>query len=254
MRKLLLPLALMLTVATAGEQFAMSDADKKMYEEMQENNPADIFVDAGSEELEDNLGGEEALQNFLNVSEKELPKYIAGFPRYITKLDNVVGIDQVLQAMQVEQGKKRTSLNEEPITIMSAYVKSLANDELVNIDINENKEMKASYDLGKIIYEKVRGKRGLSCKSCHSKAVKGLSLRTQTLPRFGEAGTGATWPAYRMTKSKMRTIQQRFQGCMEDSIHTVLPLGSKEMVALEVYITNESKNEKKIIAIPGLKR
>ncbi len=34
MKRVILPIALLVTLATAGEQFAMSDADRAMYKEM----------------------------------------------------------------------------------------------------------------------------------------------------------------------------------------------------------------------------
>jgi len=254
MKRVILPLALLVTFATAGEQFAMSDADRAMYKEMLENNPADIYVEEGGELLEEKLGGEEALAKFLGISEKELPKYIAGFPRYIKKLGNVVGVDQVLQAMQVEQGKEKTKLKDGKMFSMLAYVKSLANDEQFTIDINADEHIKASYDLGKKTFETARGGRGLSCLSCHSKDIVGMVLRTQPLPDLGEAGAGATWPAYRMTKSSLRTLQRRFQGCMKNALLKVIPIGSKEMVGLEVYVSTLAQEHKQPIAIPGLKR
>jgi len=241
-------------VATAGEQFAMSDADRAMYKEMLENNPADIFVEEGGEILEEALGGEEALAKFLGVSQKELPKYIAGFPRYIKKMGNVVGVDQVLQAMEAEQGKKKTKLKSEKMFSMLAYVKSLANEEQFTIDITADKHIKASYALGEKTFKTARGGRGLSCLSCHSADIVGQVLRTQPLPDLGKAGAGATWPAYRMTKSSLRTLQRRFQGCMKNALLKVIPIGSKEMVGMEVYVSTLAQKEKQAIAIPGLKR
>ncbi len=253
MKKLLLPVALVLTLASAGEQFAMSDADRAMYKEMLENNPADIFVEEGGEILEEELGGEEALAKFLGVSEKELPKEIATFPKYVPKLGNVVGLDQVMQAMQVSQGKEKTPLKSEKMFSLLAYVKSLANGLVPQIDMNEP-HVKASYDLGKKLFMTKRGGRGLSCYSCHSPDVVGMVLRTQPLPDLGKVGSGSTWPAYRMTKSSLRTLQRRFQGCMKNALLKVIPIGSKEMVAHEVYITRLAEENKQAIAIPGLKR
>ena len=66
-----------------------------MYAEMLEANPAEIMVEEGGEKLEELCGGSEGLAKFLGVSEEALPAYIAGFPRYIEKLDRVVGLDQV---------------------------------------------------------------------------------------------------------------------------------------------------------------
>ena len=257
MKKLILSLAFLSTMAmlqlNAGEQFAMSDADRAMYKEMLENNPADIFVEEGGEILEEALGGEEALAKFLGVSEKELPKYIAGFPRYVKKLGNVVGLDQVMQAMQVEQGKKKTKLKSGKMFSMMAYVKSLANDEAINIDLSEPHE-KAAYELGKTTYMTARGGRGLACNSCHSADIVGQVLRTQPLPDLGEVAVAGTWPAYRMTKSSLRTPQRRFQGCMKNALLKVIPIGSKEMIALEVYVATLAQDKNKKISIPGLKR
>jgi len=41
---------------------------------------------------------------------------------------------------------------------------------------------------------------------------------------------------------------------MKNALLKVIPIGSKEMVALEVYISTLAQKEKQPIAIPGLKR
>ncbi len=251
--KTALTLALLASLSYGSEQFAMSDADRAMYAEMQENNPADIMV-ANGEELLEYMGGDAGLAKFLGVSEDELPTYIAGFPRYVDKIGLVVGLDQVIQAMMAEAGHKPLKLKSGNMFDIVAYVKSIANGEKINIDVNANPQMKEMYALGEEVFMTKRGGRGLSCNSCHSKEVVGLVLRTQKLPDLGTNGAkaAATWPAYRMTKSSLRTLQRRFQGCMKNALLKVLPLGSKQMVALEVYLTEKAKGSE--IAIPGLKR
>ncbi len=251
--KIVLSIALFSSLSFSNEQFAMSDADRAMYAEMSENNPADIMV-ADGEELLDYMGGDEGLAKYLGVTEDELPAYIAGFPRYIKKFDMVVGLDQVIQAMMHDTGKKPFKLKSGNMFSLLAYVKSIANGEKINIDVNANAQMKAAYTLGKKTFMTKRGGRGLGCISCHSSDVVGSVLRTQPLPDLGAKGvaSAATWPAYRMTKSSLRTLQRRFQGCMKNALIKVIPLGSPEMVALEVYLTAEAKGSK--IAIPGLKR
>ncbi len=246
-------LAMTASLALASEQFSMSAADKELYQEMLENNPADIFVEEGSE-LFDELVTEEAMAKFLGVKVDDLPKTIATFPRYIPQVGEVLGLDQVMQAVMYLNGHKPFKLKSGKMFSMLAYAKSLANDLPVAIDVNANEKMKESYELGTKMFMTKRGKRGLSCNSCHSKEVVGLLLRTQKLPDLGEVDAGGTWPAYRMTKSSLRTLQRRFQGCMKNALLAVIPIGSKEMVALEVYVTNLAKEKGKKIAIPGLKR
>jgi len=250
--KIALSLALLSSLSFGGEQFAMSDSDRAMYTEMLENNPADIMIESGSELLEEKCGGDEGLAKFLNVSEDELPAYIAGFPRYLPDFKQVVGIDQVLQGLMSKNGHKPFKLKSADMFDMSAYVKSIANDEPINIDVNANSHMKAAQALGEKTFNQKRGGRGLSCLSCHSPDVIGGILRTQPLPDLGKQNTGGTWPAYRMTKSSLRTLQRRFQGCMNNALLKVIPIGSPEMVALEVFVTNKAKGTP--IAVPGLKR
>ncbi|UFS63279.1 sulfur oxidation c-type cytochrome SoxA [Sulfurimonas sp. HSL-3221] len=242
------------TLAMGGEQFAMSDADRALYAELLENNPAEMDVEWGGELVDENCGGDAGLAKFLGVSEAKLPAYIAGFPRYIKQFDAVLGIDQVMQALMAENGHKPFKLSSKEMFAMLAYAKSLANEEAVAIDVNANPQMKAAYKLGEEVFMTARGGRGLSCNSCHSADIVGSVLRTQPLPDLGEAGAGATWPAYRMTKSSLRTLQRRFQGCMKNALLAVLPIGSDEMVGLEVYVTTLAKAKNKTIAIPGLKR
>ncbi len=230
----------------------MSDSDRAMYAEMLENNPADIMIASGEEALEEFCGGDAGLAKFLEVSEDDLPVYIAGFPRYIDKLGMVVGLDQVLQALMAQNGHTPFKLKSKDMFAMSAYAKSIANEEKINIDVEANKHMKEAYAFGEEVFTTKRGGRGLSCMSCHSPDVIGGILRTQPLPDLGESASGGTWPAYRMTKSSLRTLPRRFQGCMNNALLAVIPLGSKEMVALEVYVTQQAKGKE--IAIPGLKR
>ena len=252
MRKTLTLLTAAAVLAFGGEQFAMSDADRAMYEEMLEANPAEIDVEEGGTMLEEQCGGDAGLAAFLGVSEEELPATIAGFPRYIEKFGRVVGLDQVLQGVMAEKGHTPFTLKSKEMFAMSAYAKSIANEEKITIDIEANEAMKKAYALGKEVFETKRGGRGLACVSCHNPGVVGGILRTQPLPDLAKANAGGTWPAYRMTKSSLRTLQRRFQGCMNNALLAVIPLGSEEMVALEVYVTNEAKGNK--IAIPGLKR
>jgi len=253
MKKIVLVATLSLSIMMGAEstQFTMSEADKAMYEEMLENNPADIFIADGEEVFEDRIG-EEALAKFLGTTVKDLPTYIAGFPRYVKKMDMVAGLGQVMQAVMIEKGEKPFKLKSSDTFSLLGYVKSLANDEKINIDIEADEHIKAAYALGKTTYNEPRGGRGLACLSCHSKATVGLMLRTQVLPNLGNVKAAATWPAYRMTKSSLRSLQRRFQGCMNNALQAVIPIGSKEMVALEVYVTNMAKDKE--IAIPGLKR
>ena len=240
-------------LAADDEQQSMTDADKAMYQEMLENNPAEIFVEEGVEGLEELVGGQEGLAKFLGVKEDDLAKTIATFPRYVKQVDMVIGLDQLIEAAAAAHGKKAPKIGSPEMTSLSAGLKSLANGEKINLDLAD-KHTKEYLALGSKVFHTRRGKRGLSCFNCHSEVTIGQRLRMQILPNLGapETKAAATWPAYRMTKSKMVTLQNRFRGCMNNSLQAKLPEGSKEMVALEMYVTSLAQGHE--IAIPGLKR
>ncbi|MFA6144967.1 MAG: sulfur oxidation c-type cytochrome SoxA [Sulfurimonas sp.] len=237
----------------AEEKMSMSDADKAMYAEMLENNPADMDVAEGKE-LFTALTSQGAYAQMLGVKEKDLPSYIAGFPRLVKSAGKVVTLSQTLQMAAAESGKAVPKLESKEMLQMTAYLKSLANDQKTNIDVKANKQMIEMMKLGQEVFEARRGGRGLSCNSCHSPDVIGQRLRMQPLPDLGSKvnASSGTWPAYRMTKSETTLLDKRFQQCMDNALLAKIPLGSREMVALEVYITNKTKGNE--IHIPGLKR
>lgn len=239
----------------SAKSFTMSQADLDMYfKEALENNPGEIELDEGSEQFEEKIG-EAKLAKYLGVSENDLPTFIAGFPRYVKKAGIVLTIDQLAQAVLKANGKKVPKLKK--LAKMGLYIKSIANDEKVNIDIDANDQMKAMYALGKTMYTERRGNRGMSCWGCHTSAdAVGLRLRTQVMvdisSKKGARSSAATWPAYRMAKAKVITVASRLQQCQKSSGQGVLPQGSREMVALEVYVTSLSNGA--TMAVPGLKR
>lgn len=237
----------------ADEKLSMSEADKQMYQELLENNPAEMDVAEG-EQLFGKLISLDKYAKMLGTSEDKLPKFLAGFPRYIDSAGRVVTIAQTIQMAAAYNDKPVSKLESNEMIKMSAYVKSLANDQATNIDVNANEHMKKMYALGDKVFHERRGGRGLSCNNCHSNEVVGTRLRMQELPDLGAKQTAAagTWPAYRMTQSKLITLDKRMQQCMNNALLATIPLGSEEMVALEVYVTNKTKGN--TISVPSVKR
>jgi L-cysteine S-thiosulfotransferase len=257
MRKLSITAALvclaLLGSANAEEKLSMSDADKKMYAELLESNPAEMDVAEG-EQLFGELVGTAGYAKMLGVKEKDLPSYLAGFPRYVESTKKVVTIAQTIQMAAAANSKPVPKLESKEMVKMSAYVKSIANGQKTSIDVKANKHMKEMMTLGAQVFEERRGGRGLSCNNCHSADIVGQRLRMQELPDLGAKTTAAagTWPAYRMTQSQMVTLDKRMQQCMKNALLAEIPLGSREIVALEVYVTNKTKGNP--ISIPSVKR
>lgn len=237
----------------AEEKLSMSEADKKMYAELLESNPAEMEVSEG-EQLFGELVGTANYAKMLGVKEKDLPKYIASFPRYVESAKKVVTLAQTIQMAAAANEKPVPKLESKEMVKMSAYVKSIANGQKTSIDVKANKHMVEMMKLGQQVFEERRGGRGLSCNNCHSMDIVGQRLRMQPLPDLGAKETAAagTWPAYRMTQSQMVTLDKRMQQCMKNALLAEIPLGSREIVALEVYVTNKTKGNP--ISVPSVKR
>lgn len=252
-RVILAPVAslLLFSGAFANDSLSMSEADKALYSA--DENPGDLFIAKGEEIFKATFGSPAELAKWLGIEPKKLPAEIATYPKYMAKVGKVIGLDQMLQLAMHEKGKTPFKLASNEMTWIVSYVKSLANDLPMNVDIKEPNAAKA-WKLGETVYMTRRGQRGLSCYSCHSEKTVNMRLRMQILPDLAakDVRAGSTWPAYRMTKSAMTTLQKRFQGCMENSSMAKLPLGSDEMVGLELYVNSLSNGHP--IAIPGLKR
>lgn len=246
-------ICLTLLGANAEEKLSMSDGDKAMYAELVENNPAEMEIAEG-EQLFSDLIGMAGYAKMLGVKEKDLPKTIAGFPRYIESAKKVVTLSQSIQMAAAEVGKPVPALKSKEMVKMTGYVKSIANGQKTSIDVKANKHMAEMFKLGQQVFEERRGGRGLSCNNCHSADIVGSRLRMQPLPDLGAKETAAagTWPAYRMTQSQMVTLDKRMQQCMKNALLAEIPLGSREIVALEVYVTNKTKGN--TIIIPSVKR
>lgn len=249
----LLVCAALVGIANGEEKLSMSDADKKMYAELVENNPAEMDGAEG-EQLFGELIGVDGYAKMLGVKTADLPKYLSGFPRYVDAAGKVVTISQTIQMAAASAGKPVPKLNSNEMLKMTLYMKALANGHKTSIDVKANKQMKEMYALGQQVFEDRRGGRGLSCYSCHSPDIVGQRLRMQNLPDLGASVTAAagTWPAYRMTKSETTALDKRFQQCMDNALLAKIPLGSREMVALEVYVTEKTKGNP--IQVPGVKR
>jgi L-cysteine S-thiosulfotransferase len=240
-----------MTAAFAADNLSMSDADKQLYSS--DENPGDLYVEKGETLFKKTFGSTKVLADFLGVQPQDLAAEIASYPKFLPKVGDVVALDGMLQQAMHEKGLVPLKMTSEDMVQMMSYVKSIANGKKVTVD-TKSEHAAAYYKLGEETYNTRRGLRGLSCNSCHSQGVLGMRLRMQILPNLGAADikSGATWPAYRMTKSELTTMQKRFQGCMNNSSQAVLPIGSKEMVALELYVTSLANGME--MAIPGLKR
>lgn len=237
---------------------AISEEDLKLYQSG--INPGEVFAQEVGGALFNKPMGTSNKSCASCHSEEKLKKVVGTYPKYEPKVNAVISLQQRIQMCQkLNQGvDKPFELKSTENTALLTYLKYIANGEKINVDTSSNPVVKEYYNYGKYVFELKRGKRDLACATCHENAA-GMVLRMQKLLPNGHEyngvkGTTAAkhWPGYRMTQSRVVTIEQRFQQCMSQAGMKILPLGSKEMVALELYVTSLANGA--TIEAPGLVR
>jgi len=106
-----------------------------------------------------------------------------------------------------------------------------ANPEIQKLqDSDEDNPAYELLDKGETIWNKVDGRAGNSCASCHGDAAK--SMR----------GAAASYPAFFKLAGKPLTLEARMNLCREKFMQArALPYESDELLALSVYVKRQSK-------------
>jgi sulfur-oxidizing protein SoxA len=100
---------------------------------------------------------------------------------------------------------------------------------------------------GRALYEERQGQLNLSCTQCHDQNA-GRRLRGDVISN----GLGTGWPAYRLDWNGMGSLHRRLRACQLGVRATLLPLGSPEYLALELFLADRARGLP--IEAPGLRR
>ena len=84
---------------------------------------------------------------------------------------------------------------------------------------------------GEKLFNQRIGQINLSCHDCHD-GLAGRSLAGNIIPQAHPTG----YPLYRLAWQGVGTLQRRLRNCMTGVRAEPYPLGSEELVALEVYL------------------
>ncbi len=153
-----LAISLSFSFAMAEEKLSMSASDVALYAEAE--NPGEMYIFKGEDIFKKELKATESeLAKFFGVEESHLAKEIASFPKYMKKVDRVVALDQALQIFMLEKGLTPYKLADKNMVNLLLFVKSLANDENININL-EDKHLKEYYKMGEELFNTKRGMRG----------------------------------------------------------------------------------------------
>ena len=145
-------------------------------------------------------------------------------PRYFADADRVQDIEsRIVWCMMTEQGFTEADVRKRPfgsadkpsdIEDLVTYVVTASKGMKLKVPTAHPKE-KAAYELGKALFGVRAGPYDFSCATCHGE--DGKRIRLQELPNLTVKADAQRayigWPAYRVSTSKVHTMQWRINDC-----------------------------------------
>jgi L-cysteine S-thiosulfotransferase len=253
-------LALALTPALAQEsRFAQ-------YQKMvAEGSPVELFELEGEELWKKRQGPKNVSleQCDLGLGPGKVKGTHARLPRYFQDTGEVMDVEsRLVHCMITLQGRTREEVLKRPfgnadrpseLEYLSFYIAGQSRGHKLSPGMSHPKE-KESYELGKKLFSWRTGLWDFSCISCHGAPDK--RIRMSELPVLSNPKEArpliATWPAYRVSNSQLKTMQWRINNCFEQMRTPEPVFGSEAVNALNMYLTVIAKGA--TYRGPGTKR
>ncbi|NPB08442.1 MAG: sulfur oxidation c-type cytochrome SoxA [Aquificae bacterium] len=234
-------------------------------------SPADVIVEEGYEYFH-NLKGKtgKTCASCHQQDGQGLVGAYAKMPRYYEDIKRVADVDlRILSCMVKYMGFDKKELKGKKgrkyIVPLAGYVATLSNGMPINVEVKHPEE-KRLYELGKELWYMRVGARDFSCAVCHE-VLAGKRIRLQKLGAPVRDKLYAHWPAYRISKDKLWTMEDRIRGCyksfflfdpdkgkfdFKNNWVQKPPFYMEEIIALELYMKKAANGA--TLEVPGLIR
>lgn len=172
-------------------------------------------------------------------------KRIATYPVYSKKLKKPVTLrGQILMCRNNRMGGPKLHYGSQQALQLETFVRRLAHGQTIAVDVSG--PMAPYYEAGKKLFHTRWGQVDIACHQCHDYHA-GQNFRGQKLTQ----GQSNGFPVYRFTEAQVVGLQKRITQCLVNLRAEPYPLGSKEYVNLEVYMSARSNGLK--IETPGIR-
>ena len=259
-------LAAAIVIAAAPSIAQDLKKELQKYQQMiADGSPVELFELQGEEIWKKPLGPNKvSLERCdLGMGPGVLKGAYARLPRYFKDADGVMDLEaRLLHCMTSLQGRSREEATRRvfgnadrpsEMEYLSAYVAGKSRGVRMTPGMSHPRE-KEAYELGRSMYFHRAGAWDLSCESCHGE--EGKRIRMQELPVLSTAKAArpivATWPAYRVSNSEMKTMQWRINNCYQQMRYPEPTFVSEATVALNMFLAVTGRGEP--YRGPGTKR
>lgn len=163
---------------------------------------------------------------------------IARYPKFSATLGKPQTLQGQLQACwRTRLGNEALAHDSQPLVELESFVRNLARGEPVAVDVDG--PMQPYYRRGKALYYTRFGQIDLACNHCHDDYA-GRHLRGQLLSQGQTNG----FPVYRLAKGQLTGLHTRMKQCFVKFRAEPFPLGSDELLALEVFLASRGNGLK----------
>ena len=216
-------------VATAATSSFAQDEKKEIerYQKMiAEGSPVELFELEGEALWKKRQGPRDvSLETCdLGLGPGVVKGAYARLPRYFADTDQVQDLEsRLVHCMTTLQGRSHAEVTkrvfgnaDQPseMEYLAAYIAGQSRGSAIAPGLDHPKERHA-FELGRKLFFYRAGAWDFSCASCHGEKDK--RIRMQSLPVLsdpdGARPTWASWPAYRVSNSEMKTVQWRLNDC-----------------------------------------
>jgi sulfur-oxidizing protein SoxA len=267
-------LALLLAGALALQAlpaWAQEDAEKEIerYRSMLSDpfsNPGYLNVDRGEALWKQPRGAKNVSLETCDLGEGpgKLEGAYARLPRYFADADKVMDLEQRLlwcmdkiQELDTKDVIKRRFSGpgvQSDVEDLVAFIANKSSGAKFAVPLSHPKEQEL-YAIGEALFFRRAGQWDFSCATCHSE--DGKRIRLQGLPNLSKPGktvqeTMGSWPTYRVSQSRLRTMQHRLWDCYRQMRWPAPDYAADGITALTLYLNKNADGGE--IQVPSIKR
>jgi sulfur-oxidizing protein SoxA len=233
-----------------GSEFQSAEARAMQFDDF--GNPGLLWVERGEKLWSEPRGASSRSCASCHGDARESMKTAAArHPRHYAGL-GVLDLEGRIKACVV-QNQKAPDLpwESQDLLALSTYVARQAKGQRIETVVparaGTQSPLRDAYERGKQLYFERQGQLNLACTSCHD-LNWGKTLFAERISQ----GHPGDWPAYRIEWQTLGSLQRRLRACYFGVRAELPPLGSPDLVALEVYLAARAQGLE--LSPPGVRR
>ncbi|MBT4522564.1 MAG: sulfur oxidation c-type cytochrome SoxA [Halieaceae bacterium] len=211
--------------------YALDEAKREQWLEMEDFPPYEIAVDDGAELYSEAFPNGKSYADCLG---EQAPAVKHLYPRFNDNEGRVETLEWVLNTCRLANGLPALDYLGEQMAALTAYIAMASRGKKVNVVVPDDERALAAYNAGKQFYYSRRGQLNFACSSCHMQ-ITGRMLRAERL----SAAIGHTthWPVYRGKWERVGALHERFRECNEQVRAVPFEPQGEEYRNLEYFLT-----------------